>query len=154
MFEIMKDWIDYLQKTKLWGMNDPLFPSTLVTVGESQQFESTGVKRQHWSNATPIRKIFQKAFSDAGLPYFNPHSFRDTLVLLGEKMCKTPEEFKAWSQNLGHEKVLTTFTSYGSVTDNRQSDIIKSLSESQTVKNTDADEIAEAVIRKLKMAGQ
>ena len=27
----------------------------------------------------------------------------------------TPEEFKAWSQNLGHEQVLTTFSSYGQV---------------------------------------
>ena len=27
--------------------------------------------------------------------------------------CKTPEEYKAWSQNLGHEGVLTTFCSYG-----------------------------------------
>ena len=27
----------------------------------------------------------------------------------------TPEEMKAWSQNLGHADVLTTFTSYGKV---------------------------------------
>jgi hypothetical protein len=35
------------------------------------------------------------------LPYFNPHSFRKTLALLGGRICKTPEEYKAWSQNLG-----------------------------------------------------
>jgi len=35
--------------------------------------------RKHWNNATPIRMIFRKAFTDAGLPYFNPHSFRNTL---------------------------------------------------------------------------
>ena len=69
--------------------------------------------RKHWSNATPIRTIFRKAFVDAGLSYFNTHSFRNTLVRLGEEVCKTPEQFKAWSQNLGHEKVLTTFLSYG-----------------------------------------
>ena len=43
------------------------------------------------------------------------HSLRNTLVRFGEEVCKTPEEFKAWSQNLGHEKVLTTFLSYGQV---------------------------------------
>jgi len=43
------------------------------------------------------------------LPYFNPHSFRNTLVRLGQEICRSPEEFKSWSQNLGHEKVLTTF---------------------------------------------
>src|SRR5262249_55373820 len=31
------------------------------------------------------------------------HSFRKTLVLLGGKICKSAEEYKAWSQNLGHE---------------------------------------------------
>jgi hypothetical protein len=61
-----------------------------------------------------------EAFFNAGLPYFNPHSFRATLVQLGEEVCKSPEEFKAWSQNLGHEKVLTTFTSYGTVACQRQ----------------------------------
>ena len=39
--------------------------------------------------------------------------------------CKTPEEFKAWSQNLGHEKVLTTFTSYGAVAAHRQAVLIR-----------------------------
>jgi integrase len=51
----------------------------------------------------------------ADLPYFKPHSFRMTLAMLGERICPTPEAFKAWSQNLGHEHVLTTFTSYGNV---------------------------------------
>ena len=64
----------------------------------------------------------------AGLEYFNPHSFRKTLALLGEKVCQTPEEFKAWSQNLGHEQVMTTFSSYGEVASARQAEIIRTLS--------------------------
>ena len=61
------------------------------------------------------------------LPYFNPHSFRKTLAQLGERLCSSPEQFKAWSQNLGHEKVLTTFASYGEVAAERQRDIIREL---------------------------
>ena len=53
--------------------------------------------------------------------------FRSTLAQLGEARCKSPEEFKAWSQNIGHEKVLTTFTKYGAVTSNRQAETIRSL---------------------------
>lgn len=30
-------------------------------------------------------------------------------------VCRIPEQFKAWRKNLGHEKVLTTFLSYGEV---------------------------------------
>jgi integrase/recombinase XerD len=70
------------------------------------------------------------------LPYFNPHSFRKTLAALGEKLCQSPEEFKAWSQNLGHEKVLTTFMSYGSVAGERQADILNRLSRLETAQAT------------------
>ena len=77
------------------------------------------------------------------------HSLRDALALLGETMCKTPEEFKAWSQNIGHDKVLTTFYNYGTVSNNRQSEIIKSLSTPQKSINKEAEDIAEAVFRKL-----
>ncbi len=44
------------------------------------------------------------------LPYFHPHSLRKTLGRLGGRIATTPEALKAWSQNLGHEKVLTTLT--------------------------------------------
>ena len=38
----------------------------------------------------------------------------------------SPEEMKAWSQNLGHSDVLTTFTSYGTVPLHRQCELIRS----------------------------
>jgi hypothetical protein len=47
---------------------------------------------------------FKPHFTSAGLAYFNPHSFRNTLVRLGQAVCKTPEEFKAWSKNSGMTK--------------------------------------------------
>jgi len=150
---IVSEWISYLRDEKLWGNDDPLFPATLVALGPSRQFQASGMKREHWSTASPIRKIFRDAFTTAGLPYFNPHSFRNTLVQLGEKVCKTPEHFKAWSQNLGHEKVLTTFLSYGEVACQRQGEIIRDLTMPQKPMPTDASEIAEAVFKKLSKAG-
>jgi integrase len=116
-----------LRGALLWGDDAPLFPATRMAVGPCGGFVADGLKRGHWSTAEPIRRIFRQAFGRAGLPYFKPHSIRDTLVQLGEKVCKTPEEFKAWSQNLGHEKVLTTFTSYGAVAPHRQADVIRGL---------------------------
>ena len=103
---VFVDWVEYLLKEKLWGGDDPLFPATAIATGKSQRFEVVGLDRKHWSNATPIRTIFRQAFEGAGLTYFNPHSLRKTLARLGEQSCKTPEEFKAWSQNLGHEQVF------------------------------------------------
>lgn len=124
---IVEDWVAYLQQELLWGNDDPLFPATRIVVGSTSQFEAGGLERAHWSSAARIRTIFRDAFAGAGLPYFNPHSFRNTLVRLGQTVCRTPEEFKAWSQNLGHDKVLTTFLSYGQVANPRQGQIIKGL---------------------------
>jgi integrase len=149
--EIVAKWVTYLREVKLWGNDDPLFPATRIALGPSRQFEAVGLERSHWKTATPIRTIFREAFQRAGLPYFNPHSFRNTLVQLGESLCQTPEEFKAWSQNLGHEKVLTTFYAYGEVGNRRQGDIIRSLARSRPSEISDlsrlVEEIAKAIHR-------
>ena len=148
--QIFVDWVVYLEKEKLWGNGDPLFPATRVALGPARQFEADGLERKHWSSAAPIRSIFRAAFENAGLPYFNPHSFRNTLVRLGETLCRTPEDFKAWSQNLGHEEVLTTFFSYGQVSNHRQTEIIQRLGSPMAAPKSHADEVAEALFRKLR----
>jgi hypothetical protein len=122
-------------------------------LGPDRQFTAAGLTRKHWSNATPIRKIFREAFNRAGLPYFNPHIFRNILVQMGQSLCKTPEQFKAWSQNLGQEKVLTTFLSYGEVTCQREGEIMRMLAMHPKDVPIDADKIAEAVCKKLRSSG-
>lgn len=124
---IVREWITYLKSEELCGAGDPLFPATKVEVGPAGGFHAAGLSRRHWKDAGAIRKIFRRSFEAAGLPYFHPHSFRHTLTRLGEKICRTPEEFKAWSQNLGHEHVSTTLTSYGAVAAHRQTEIIAGL---------------------------
>ena len=118
------------------------------------QWEAVGVEPKHWSNATAIRRIFHDAFAAVGMPYFNPHSIRNTLVRLGETRCKTPEDFKAFSQNLGHAHVLTTFTSYGEVPARRQSEIIQALRTGRSVNaGGSTEKLPEAMVRMLKEMG-
>ena len=124
---IVHQWVVFLVKEKLYGPNDPLFPSTRVALDYDRKFKAVGLSRSHWSSATPVRKIFKRAFVQAGLPYAHPHSFRNTLTQLGQRVCRTAEEFKAWSQNLGHEGVLTTLTSYGTLPEWRQGEVIQRL---------------------------
>jgi integrase len=151
--EIVSEWVRFLREEKLWGNDDPLFPATRIVVGQTRQFEAAGLERKHWSNAGPIRKVFQEAFERAGLPYFHPHSLRNTLVRLAQEVCKTPEAFKAWSQNLGHEQVMTTPRNYGSVATERQGEIIRELGTAHPSEQPVADDIAEAVFRKFQSAG-
>jgi integrase len=128
--EIFNSYCQHLRDKLLWGDDDPLFPATLITIGERGGFVPCGLRRENWKSAGPIREIFKAAFETAGLPYFNPHSFRNTLVQLGERTCTSAETFKAWSQNLGHEQVLTTFTSYGRVAPHRQAELIRGIGKS------------------------
>jgi integrase len=123
------EWVDFLRTVKRWGPDDPLFPTTKVGQGEALRFEVLGIGQGHWRNAEPIRKVFREAFESSGIPYANPHSFRKTLARLGQQRCRTPEEFKAWSQNLGHDQVATTLTSYGEVPRERQALIMRSLAQ-------------------------
>jgi integrase len=128
---IFTEWHRYLRDNLLFGDDDPLFPKTQIGISAAGGFQAIGLAREGWTNTAPIRDIFKAAFKSAGLPYFHPHLFRHTLTRLGQQICSTPEEFKAWSQNLGHENIMTTFTSYGSVAAHRQAELIKGLGQAK-----------------------
>jgi len=138
--KILSEWIEYLITELGFKQSDPLFPKTKLAHNKNQQFEAVGLLKEHWSNANPIRKVFKQAFEAVGLSYFNPHSFRNTLVRLAENLCRTPEEFKAWSQNLGHESVLTTFYSYGDVPDYKQAELLRKLTKPAENISSDMEE--------------
>lgn len=147
--QVVVDWITYLRRERKWGNDDPIFPATKMALGPTGQFEAVGLVATHWGNATPVRRIFKAAFEAAGLPYFNPHSLRNLIARLGEERCRTPEDFKAWSQNLGHEGVLTTFTSYGYVETRRQGQLIQALSDNILALPSANKDLAEALARHL-----
>ncbi len=123
--EIVAEWVTQLRDEHLFGPDDPLFPATAMGIGEGGGFQPQGLARHGWASSGPIRDVFRKGFEGAGLPYFNPHSVRDMLVRHAMSLDLTPEEMKAWSQNLGHSDVLTTFTSYGAVPAHRQAELIR-----------------------------
>lgn len=123
--KVLTDWIGELKTDHLFASTDPLFPKTKVGVGPSGRFEALGILKERWASASSAAKIFKVAFSDAGLPPFPPHRVRDTVTELANCHCRTPEDFKAWSQNMGHEDVLTTFRSYGAVAPGRQMELMQ-----------------------------
>lgn len=111
---IVVQWHAELSADVTRGPEDALFPSTEIALSASGGFAPIGLHRHGWSTSEPVRGIFRRAFASAGLSYFNPHGFRDMLVRHAMTLDLSPEAMKAWSQNLGHADVLTTFTSYGS----------------------------------------
>lgn len=139
------EWMRFLREDCLFGDDDPLFPKTRVGLNERGEFSADGLDRAAWSSAEPVRKLFRRAFEGAELRYFNPHSFRHTLARLGQQVCQTPEEWRAWSQNLGHEHIMTTWNAYGQLPEHRQQEILQRLSETpekMAVGTPTQDEIA------------
>lgn len=148
---IFRHWIGYLEQLE-FERDDPVFPKTVVELGPDENFAGGGISRQHWASAVPIRKAFRAAFERVRLPYFNPHSVRSTLTQLAYSLHLSPEELKAWSQNMGHDQPLTTLNSYGQVSSERQLEIIRGLSNRSRREPNDliADKIAEKVAAKLR----
>lgn len=139
---IFTEWHNELEHQHLWGPADPLFPATEIGLGEEGSFTRMGISRRGWSTGAPIREIFKKAFEGADLPYSNPHSFRDMLVRHAFSLNLTPQEMKAWSQNLGHADVMTTFTSYGQLPTHRQGELIRQSGNCSKVEGATGEEIA------------
>ncbi|QFT74519.1 site-specific integrase [Ruegeria sp. THAF33] len=121
---ILRDWITELRQDHLFSDTDPLFPKTRVAVGPSRRFEAVGIAREPWAGPSSAARIFKQSFVNAGLPPFSPHRVRDTIAELAKLHCRTPEDYKAWSQNMGHDDVMTTFSSYGSVSPGRQVELM------------------------------
>jgi integrase len=120
----LRDWLSHLRSVHAFGPDDPLFPPIKSVFGPDgvaqREFE-----RRCWTNATPIRKVFRSAFERVGLPAFHPHSVRKMLVRLGLELGIGEAGLRAWSQNLGHDGVITTLKSYGELPPERQRDLIR-----------------------------
>jgi integrase len=133
---IIADWVSELANDHLWGAADPLFPKTQMGLAADGGFAPVGILREGWASGNRARDIIQGAFVAVGLPKFHPHSIRHALIRHATKLDLTPEEMKAWSQNLGHTDVLTTFLSYGQVPTHRQGELIHAGSASKAGADT------------------
>jgi integrase len=125
--QILVDWVRYLVSVKGWNPNDPLFPRTRIAVNRSGQFAPDGLDRVPWTSTGPIRAILRTAFERTGIPYSNPHSFRETIGAFGRENCKSLAEMQAFAQNLGHESATTTFGSYAKVSPTEQARLVRAV---------------------------
>ena len=147
---IFTNWLVELERDHEWGGDDPLFPQTQTGLDEAGCFYAAGLSRSGWNTTQPINAIFRRAFAAAGLAYYNPHSFRDMLVRFGLSLNLTIEEFKAWSQNLGHADMMTTLTSYSQIPTHRQGELIRAAGASRTsVVDPDAVILARALLARM-----
>lgn len=151
--QIVLDWVAFLKENMLFSDTDPLFPREDVVHDDNMNFKGGTLSRKHWKSASTVRGIFKQAFEAAGLPYYPPHRFRDTLSAIGRKLCSTTEDQMGWARNLGHNSPATTFMVYGGFSPDQQFEVIERLGKKKEEKSPvspDIEAIAEAVAKKLR----
>jgi integrase len=137
LLDYFLQWHSHLE-SKGFGSQAPLFPHAKAERGtDGLSFESaTEVEPVFWQGTGRMREIFKKRSQEAALPYFPPHSYRHLAQDLAMKSCRTGEQIKAVSQNLGHEHIATTLSAYGTLSPERLSQVVGSLKPSGTPTNT------------------
>jgi len=106
---------------KRFKKDDPLFPAIDNRFNQQNLLEQN-ISVNAIKSDTTIRNVFKRAFTDAGLDYINPHSFRKTLAKYAQH--QSPEFLNAVRQNLGHSSIDTTLSSYGQLSSFDQRRII------------------------------
>jgi integrase len=119
--DIFNDYYRMLKEDRLFGPDDPLFP----TIQHGVTADKRVLSKQPWSSGQGALKAVKAAFQSVGMEAYPAHSIRHTLAAYGEEVCKTPAEWKAWSQNLGHDDTRTTFDCYGYMDHSTQEKNIK-----------------------------
>jgi integrase/recombinase XerD len=124
---IALEWLSYIDDVLQFTPDNPLFPKTLVqTNPDTMAFEVQGLSKEHWANAQPVRDIFKRAFGAVDLPYYHPHLFRKTICKWGLQNL-SQYEYKALSQNIGHEHAMTTYNSYAKLTQDEQIEAVANI---------------------------
>ncbi|WP_288901638.1 site-specific integrase [uncultured Sneathiella sp.] len=147
--KIVMDWLKFLVDVFEIKPNEPLFPKTLMRNNpETMAFEAQGLSREHYANAGQVRDIFKAAFTAVGLPYYNPHLIRNTIVKWALKNM-SQFEFTALSQNIGHEHVMTTYNPYGKLSEDEQIEAIENIgSKNPELQNVSTDKLLAEVGRR------
>lgn len=146
IIEELQDYIQFLRTELNFTDSDPLFPSNARCHDENDRFFYEGLTKRHWANADPVRGIFRTAFEAIGLKYVKPHTIRHTLTELAYELGLSPEEFKAWSQNYGHDDVSTTYNHYGPLSADRQRNVMLSLHKKTLKKQSAMPETREELV--------
>jgi hypothetical protein len=102
--------------------DDALFPEEKYLSEKTHKEQSVHVSPMSSTHA--VSTAFRTASSELGKSFL-PHSAKHFIGILGLKVCKSAEELKAWSVNIGHEDEEVTRRYYQNITDDRVVEIFE-----------------------------
>ncbi|MFC3644594.1 tyrosine-type recombinase/integrase [Aquibium oceanicum] len=120
--KMLTEWIEELLELGCTA-EDALFPSDHYLANTKSIKRSPRAAIEPWDTDAGVRRAFRRICEAADIAYHSPHSAKHYLGSIRNDFCKTSEQRRAWSQNLGHENEITTETRYQKVSDDRQGEI-------------------------------
>jgi integrase/recombinase XerD len=124
LISVLDDYIKFLLGDRGLSSNSPLFPRNKKGGPMVAQRE---LDTTFWKHTGSANSIFKEALSQLGFNGYCPHSVRNSLVHHGYDLCKSISQIVAWSQNLGHEDVKITFSTYGYLDDFQRGKLINNM---------------------------
>ncbi|UWR32322.1 tyrosine-type recombinase/integrase [Sulfitobacter sp. W027] len=119
--EVFLSWVKELQDFG-FEPQDALFPDGKKLAAQTPR--ATPV--EPLASSKPLQDAFAKASGRSGKIY-TPHSARHTLKALGAQMCRSHEQRKAWSMNLGHSDEQITEKHYAKMSQSRSAELMETL---------------------------
>ncbi len=133
MYEFVINYAKML-KTNGYKENNPLFPNIQRAKAPNALYfaKSSSLSNDFIESTGTIRRMLEERCKDAGVKYYPPHKFRHRYwdEVLG--MSRNRKDDKALSQNIGHEKITTTFKEYGNLSTSELIDRIHQINEGRT----------------------
>lgn len=135
---ILIAWIEEMKA--LGGMpENALFPPDAALQMSTRLVRIAGKPIVAWETDAGVRRAFHRGCAAAGLPYFNPHSFKHHLKSVRDAFCRTPVQRAAWSYNLGHENEQITETHYAKMTSEQRDSIFAAIRQGNTETEDEKD---------------
>ncbi|KAJ01514.1 tyrosine-type recombinase/integrase [Sulfitobacter mediterraneus] len=120
------NWVTYLRNDKMFGPEDALFPKPERRLVNGK-FVFDRLSRENYANGAKVNEVFKGAFEQVQMHPYGAHSVRKTLGQEMDERNLPLATQKAWSQNLGHDRLSTTVSSYLPVSTQQQGELLKEL---------------------------
>ena len=113
------EWVNILKIDYGFTDADPLFPKINEYAGGIK------VRNEFYGDASKYNFLYTKICKKVGIKVYHPHCFRHYSIAEALKYVRTGEQFKALSQNIGHEDIITILEQYGNMRVNEYTKFIE-----------------------------
>lgn len=148
--DIIVNWVNLLIKDYKFDKSAPLFPKITIDFKDTSKYIVT---KEFYKKQGSISSILRKRFKNIGQKRFSAHKFRHLALDTAFGLIRSGKQFKAISQNVGHESMTTALKHYANMAPHEYKEIIRNIvpddSEERLIKDISTKELSEILAKRL-----